>query len=353
VFFVICQKPESDSDDLKSLMTKPLVVEALTESVYSQDLVPVVLTQTHDDEDDPHYEYDKIESDKVKAVIKYIFPFNELIAEVNHNQKLNVVLNPVLGSGNTNIRWAPCTFLYRYEMDPKWRDMDHGVVERGQIRRKIEGERALKHLFVHKPPEDITQPAISDKPYNRFGLPYGHVLAFQYNGKMDEVTAFHSCICTLTSAVDHFLKRYLEANPESSDHKSSMMSKEVSEVSSDDGSLNSHMEILYIPKNTQDELPSEDHILTGVTIGNIITTKILEIIEGIVTEKGLPDTTWSQTHVAYKVPHPLIKQCLIMIKLPGTLLITHKKLITDAVQQIKEDLSSLSSAVLAAVNKVV
>jgi DNA-directed RNA polymerase subunit L len=295
--------------------------------------------QSEDEEAGAGFLFSREETEKVKEYMERIFPYNELIAEINHGQKLNVILKPVLGTGSDNIRWAPCTFLYRFNMDPGW--LGFKGIERGQIRHKIEGERSFKHLFIHEPPQDgIGQSASLDKAYDRFGRPYGHALTFQYNGKMNVKEAFHMCVKTLIDTVDLFLRRYIEADTEAS-----MISKESSSMSNEDGSLNSSIELLYIPKNTQDKMPDEDMILTDHTIGNIITTKMLEIIDLLISTKGLDDSIWSQIHIAYKIPHPLIKQCMIMIKIPETLGITHEQLITDAVKEIKKDLNALSGSV--------
>lgn len=348
VFFVVCQRPDSDSKDLKELMTKPLVAEKLTETIHSHDLIPVVLTVNDDNDDDVHFEYNKEESDIIKDNIKHIFPFNELIAKVDYGQRLNIVLKPVMGKGSDNVRWSPCTFLYRFTADPGWAQHNHAVVDsNGQVRRKIEGERSFKHLFVHKPPLNIKQSADADEPYNKFGRPYGHILMFQYNGKMPVVQVFNTCVTQLTNAADLFLEQYINANTEKS-----MMSKEASTVSSTDGTMNSEVELLYIPRNTQDELPSENYILTDATIGNLFQTKMLEIIESKAAAMKLDDSVWRHTHIAYKIPHPLIRQCQMQIKIPDTLKLSHKELVTQAVDQIKLDLQKLRSAVLSAENAV-
>lgn len=337
VYFVICQKPESSDEDLKSLMTRPLVVDTLSQLVHSRDLRPVVLLKVQDEDDeDPRYVYSKEESDAVLAEISRIFPYNELIATINHGQKLNVILKPVMGTGSQNVRWSPCTFRYHFMMDPAWKDLGEGVIIDGQVRRKIEGNRSLRHLFTHIPPTDGNTNPNLDRAYNRFGKPYGHTLVLQYNGKMNQVTAFQESIIVIMNAVDLFLSHYMKADTEGA-----MMSKETSTVSSEDGSLNSNLELLYIPKNTQDKLPEKDYILTDHTIGNIITTKMLEIIDQRIEQGKLGDDTWSQTHIAYKIPHPLVKQCLMTLKIPETLELTHEDLIRRAVEEIKMDLNNL------------
>lgn len=346
VFFVVCQPPTGQDDDMKALMSKPLMGDKLTHSIHTQDLIPVVLVREDGEDDDTqtyNYAYDVEQSKVVKDHLKRIFQYNELIAEIHHGQKLNIILQPVLGTGAQNIRWAPCTFKYRFSMDPAWANTGHSVVDNGQVRRKIEGERSFKHLFTHKPPDDIAQSSSLDQPYNRLGKPYGHILAFQYNGKMNEVDVFKTCVRTLLDAVDLFYKRYIAADTEES-----MMSKDSSTIVSDDSTLHSNVELLYIPKNTQDKMPDEDYILTDHTIGNMITTKMLEIVDSIIESKGLEvDDMWRQTHIAYKIPHPLVKQCIMMIKIPEKLDITHTKLITETVESIKLDLNRIFDAVAA------
>lgn len=346
VFFCICQKSDGSgsSSDMKVLMAKPLVGEALNTSVHSRDLIPVVLKRVDTGDDELIYEYDSEQSQAVKDQMDRIFPYNELIAEINHGQKLNVVLKPVKGKGFDNVRWSPCTFRYGYMMDPDWQKYNLSVVINGQILRKIEGQRSFKHLFTHKPPADVGQAPALDIPYNRFGKPYGHKLVFQYNGKMNEVTAMRTTIDVLINATDLFLKRYMEANSDEADGpgsgSGSFMAKETSTVSSEDGTLNSIVEELYIPKNTQDTWPEDDYVLTDETMGNLLTTKMLELVDTRIKDNSL----WSQTHIAYKIPHPLVRQCRIMIKIPETIGFSHTDLITDAVQAVKTDLIKFLTA---------
>lgn len=340
VFFCICQKPNSADDDMKTLMVKPLVGEDLNTTIRSRDLIPVVLkTVFTGDDEELVYEYDKEQSQNVKEQMERIFPYNELIAEVNYGQKLNVILKPIKGKGIDNVRWSPCTFRYGYTMDPEWMKYNLSVVINGQILRKIEGQRSFKHLFTHKPPSTKDQDAALDVPYNRFGRPYGHKLVFQYNGKMNEVTAMRSTIDVLLNATDLFLKHYTEASTNDLGD-SSFIAKETATVSSDDGALNSIVEELHIPKNTQDTWPEADYILTDDTMGNLLTTKMLELVDARIKDQNL----WEQTHIAYKVPHPLVRQCLIIIKIPETIGFTHKDLVTDAVQEIKGDLIKFLTA---------
>jgi DNA-directed RNA polymerase subunit L len=349
VFFVICQQPD-DTKDMKEYMTKPLVVEELSRTIHSRDLTPVVLskkvsdgtdtdtdTDTDDDtDDDTEYHYNSKASAKVKEEMDRIFPFNELIVVINHNQKLNVILKPTLGQGSEDIRWQPCTPLYRFNSDPGWHEQGQGVIVNGKLRRKIEGERSFRHILTHIPPDSIAFDYSKDIPYDRFGKPYGHTLMLQYNGKMNETDAFFKAVQVMSNAADMFLAKYLDADTESS-----MMSREVSTLSSEDGVYNSNIELLYIPRNTQDQLPEDEYILTNATMGNLITVKMLEIVDKRIQK----DELWSHIHIGYKIPHPLIKQCQILIKIPDSLGITHKDLVVQAVTEIKHDLFNLKNAV--------
>jgi len=341
VFFVICQPPESLTTDMKVQMTKPLTVDRLTYNIHSRDLIPVVLVKVQEEDDEePHFEYSKEESDIIKDAIVSIFPYDELIAVVNHGQQLNVILKPVRGTGSIDARWAPCTFRYHYMMDPTWKTHGEGVCEKGQVRRKIEGQRSFCHLFTHKPPAEKSEDYSQDEPYNRFGKPWGITLVFQNNGKMEVKEAYHRAIKELVDGIYLFQKRYSESETDGN-----MILKEASQVSSEDGSLNSDVEILYIPKNTQDKLPEKDYVLADGTIANLITTKMLELVQEKILELNLADDIWSQTNIAYKVPHPLINQCMMMIKIPDNLGFKPDKLIDQAVKEIKRDLDRLYAAV--------
>lgn len=338
VFFVVSNTIDTqNTDTVKKSMTRPMVGENLITMIHSRDLVPVVFEMTDPDSESAAFEFSSEETQKLQDNMDKIFPYNELIAVVHHGQQLNIILNPVKGSGNENVRWSPCTFQYRFNMDPKWLEHDHGVAIKGQVRRKIEGARSFKHLFTHMPPENIGQPFTDDKAYNRFGRPYGHTLVFQYNGKMQVHDTFGQCLTLLNESIDHFYQRYIEAKTEGT-----MISKEESIVSSDDGTVNSKVTLLYIPKNTQDQMSEEDLRLTDHTIGNMISSKMLVIIDNLFQEKNIDDSYWSQTHIAYKIPHPLIKQCQIMIKIPDILDIDNDELVRQAVDAIKQDLQVLA-----------
>jgi DNA-directed RNA polymerase subunit L len=344
VFFVVCERFNPDEVKDLSFITRPFILEELTKTIYSRELEPVVL---HGSEHSGNmvYMYNKTDSDNIRDQLKTIFPYNVIVAVVKHHEKLNIVLSPVSGTGRDNVRWTPCTFRYTYQMDPKWiSDRDKGVIHNGSVTRKINGEKPLKYLFTHDPE--------TDKAYTKFGKPYGHKMMFQYNGKMDHVEAFHKSIKRMKTSLDFFREKYLE-----SDQDDPVMLKTEPAVVADTAGMESNVEILTIPKNVQEQHSSEVTILTDHTMGNLLTSKMLEIVDELIIKNPTDDAVlWNRTHIAYKVPHPLVKQSVIMIKLPyeiitkngvedSDLYINHKNLIVRTIVEIKADLDALDTAI--------
>jgi DNA-directed RNA polymerase subunit L len=323
VFFVICEQ----SGDILKTVAKPYVhTDRLIKRIYSRDLIPMVLKFESE-----KFVYDEEASDKIKGMMKTIFPYNVLVAQMSYGDELNIILKPVKGIGLTNCIWGPCTFNYRYIMDPRWvTDRGERLYDQsGALRRKMQGERSTRDLFTIDPG--------TLRPYNRFGKPYGIELMFRYNGKMHHIDAFQRSISKMHDALDMFLAQYLTA-----DTDTSVISKEIIHQNSEDGQHDSTVEMLHVPKNTQDKLSEEQLILAGHTMGNLVTTKMLEIIDRLI---GADVDIWPDVHIAYKIPHPLIKQCVLMIKLSSKLTITHEELIKQAIQGSKDDLNRLSTAV--------
>lgn len=329
VFFVVSRVPD-DNKDIITSMQVPLTDVAA--DIYSRDLTPVVLVKSNDDD---NWEYDNDSSLEVQKHIADIFPFNVLVARIKFGERLNIIMKPILGTGLDNSRWSPCTFRYGYTIDPKWgTDRKMNVAENSTLRRKVEGNLPFKYLYTHDPE--------TNKPYDRFGKPYGHKMRFQYNGKMGHVDAFKKSINTLIESCNHFLKMYLKASKDRGSTEPTLIHIEESTVSSDDGTYNSKVELLFIPRNTQDKLNPNDMALTDHTIGNLITSKVREIIGTMIRN----DSLWSQTNIAYKVPHKLIPQCMMLFKIPESLDITHQDLLKRTVNEIKIDLNKIKSAIV-------
>lgn len=324
VFFAVCKKPENEETWFNCLI-KPYTLEGeIIKRIYSKDLEPVVLTRSSIDEE---FQYDENASDEVREAYDDIFPYNILIVQMSEGEKVNIVLRPVMGTGIENSRWTPCTYSYRMNMDPKWLAKgEHLISQNGTVRRKVHGKLGLRDLITMDPETEVQ--------YNRFGKPYGHMLMIQYNGKMPPIDAFTASIRIIKEAVNIFLKYYLEGNE--------LIHKTVTHIRTDD-ERSSVMEVLSIPKNTEDELPVSEWIHCDHTIGNLLTTKMLEIIS---ERDTMTDALWSQVHIAYKIPHPNIRQCIMMIKLPSELDMTHEELMKETVRDIVDDLNKLSDKVV-------
>lgn len=325
VFFTVCKTPQADKETWFTCLTKPFVLEGdIIKRIFSKDLEPVVLTRSSTEDE---FQYDEEASEEVREAYDEIFPYNVLIVRMCEGERVNIVLRPVLGTGIENSRWIPCTFSYRMHMDPKWLDKgEHLVSPEGTVRRKVHGKLGLRDLITMNPDTEM--------PYNRFGKPHGHMLMFQYNGKMGHVEAFAASVRVIQDAVNTFLKYYLEGND--------VIHKVVSHIQTDD-EHSSVMETMSIPKNTEDELPVSQWIYCDHTIGNLLTTKMLEIVD---QQEKMTDELWSQVQIAYKIPHPNVRQCVMVVKLPSDIGLTHENLMKEAVREIVEDLNKLSERVV-------
>jgi len=368
VFFVICASTVAGggpgaadiTGDMHKQITKPYVggsgsTGTLVVTIYARDLIPCVLVRDKIEEAEEtagagasadiatSYSYSADESQAIMDMMETIFPYNVPLVSVSYGEKVNAILKPVLGRGHTDCRWSPCTFSYQYRMDPTWIQQGEELIEGGTntLRRKIVGERSFKDLFTLDP--------ATGKSYNLLGKPFGHRMAFYYNGKMSPVEALLESIAVLRNASDRYLAQYLAAQ----NGQESLISIDESSISSEDGAYNSQVELLYIPRNTQDKIPDEDLILTDHTMGNLLATKMLEIVSDRIEEMTSSASTqvelWKQTHIAYKVPHPLVKQCQLLVKLPIHLDISHEDLARQTTAAIKRDLETIEQAVRAAV----
>lgn len=345
IFFAICEK----SDDMLKSISRPYIHDNtnVIKRIYSRDLIPVVLTARQseevdkaEDEAEPVMIYDATASQAVMDMMTEIFPYNMLIAQMTYGDKLNVILKPTEGIGINNACWSPCTFSYRFMMDPGWIGAGEALYDqRGVLRRKIQGEKSIRELFTTDPK--------TMKPYNRLGKPYGIDIMFRNNGKMDHVQAFLKSIEVLQNGVDLFLDQYLKANTEGS-----VIAKETTYLAGDNEEHASEAEIMYVPKNTADKLADKELILAGHTLGNILTTKMLEIVSDTLTKNEslmLQKGNWKEVHIAYMIPHPQIKQSRIIIKLPKSLNIVHVDLVQQATRDIKKDLDDLSILISSAI----
>jgi hypothetical protein len=331
VFFVYCQKPTGE-ETWHDTMAKPFVLkDDLIFRIYARDLTPVVLKRNSSDDE---FVYNAEDSEEISKVIDTVFPYNTLVIQLGFNDKFNVILKPIKGIGIDNARWIPCTFKYRFRMDPKWLEQnEHLISSTGDVRRKIHDRKSLRDLFT-------IDPTTGDK-YNMFGKPYGHDLIFLYNGKMDHIAAFNKSVQLLIDKVYDFLKYYKTPSL-------STIYKDISYMSNDDD--RSVMETLYIPKNTEDLMSQDKWILCDHTMGNLITSKMLEIVASYITDASGGLDLWRQINISYKIPHPNIRQCVINIKLPSDLRtgqgssLTHAELVEQTVKEIVEDLRKLLAA---------
>lgn len=312
VFFVICEQDEGgakgDAEAELRRFSRPRVnLRNEGHNIYVSDLEPVVLTRESPDDE---FKYDVAETDSVKAEFKTIFPYNPILAFLEYNNRLNIILKPVMGRGIVNCRWSPAICRYRWLLDPAYnpekrpimtilRETSEGEKERpNTLRRKVKGELGAKELFM----TDCT----TGVRYDIFGSPYGIDLLFEYNGKMGCRDVALRSIDTLRKGIHLFQEQFLKTPVNLDESADQYIGK----------SMHSDTLTIRIPASTEGKLvtdKSEYRILTDDTIANMLRTKMLEIANELI---GDQHDWWSRTAITYKVPHPMIVQCLIIVPLP-------------------------------------
>jgi len=330
--------------------TKPYFNEnAQDVIVHSRDLVPVALKRvTVEDSEVEEYEYDEDMVSLIKENIKVIFPYNVYITNIPHGCKIHAIVKPILGSGIQNCRWSPCTQRYRFNRDPRW-----GIDAKINLR-KEEGKPDIRKQFSLIPDSVCKELGIPiGSTYDRFNKPYEIELLVAYNGKMNAYGALLNGIDILRNAVIKFQTIYNNVKVDSDQEDED---DDVENVKDEEQSSIIYKEQkgdtqhLYMPFNINDDVDVEDLIFTGHTMGNLLSSKMLQIVDrDIIGEKNL--NLYENVFITYKVPHHLIKQCLINIQLPvgnehfksiiGEYENEHAGLVNKACDELIKDLQAL------------
>lgn len=356
VYFILCD--DTDMTDLKRF-SRPRVNESnVSMRLYMHDFEAVVYVRS---EKSDSFEYSAEDSAEVQSHMKEIFPYNPMIAFLDFQGKVNILLKPVMGRGIVNCKWSPCTMRWRFSCDPKWPEDQRPVMapkdgRPNTLLRKVKGALGLKDIF-------LTDPETMER-YDKFGRPYSVTLMFEYNGKMSCVDASKEAIKEILDGIALFQDHYNSTASVTGDSEPSS----VSETAESIVHKNSYRDtqIMHIPLNTDDNILNEHPefiIMTDDTIANMLVCKLLEIMDKIIGDNL---EWWSQTFISYKRKHPLIKQCVITVPLPlhkpdgsdnkefielfkehyGTESTEyHSILINDACEKMREDMGSISKAI--------
>jgi hypothetical protein len=311
--------------------------------IYARDLQPLVIRRTTTD--DGHVEYERVESlmREIAARRQEIFPFNTFLLPLGYGQEIHAILRPQVGTGVQDPRWAPCTYHYRFN-----RDARHGPAP---IRLHKEPDLPGIRLQFAQIPAQICERLGLPKgmTYDRHRKPFEIELMAIYNGRMPPDMALKRAIGILKDAVELFLQQYNRAHTveDALSHEDAEIFPVVKEQKGDTQSI-------YVPFNTNDPLPAEYQILASHTIGNLLASKMLYIVERhIIRDDALQ--LYEGTLLAYKIPHHLVQQCLYTMQLPVTDAVFisrfkeltgksdnfHEELIKYSVQEIIKDLQTI------------
>lgn len=280
-------------------------------AITARSVRPVAFRQTADGT----WSQDKERMTAITKAIKTIFKLDTFIVSLQFGNRLYAIIEPEIGIGLDNPRWSPCVQRYRFNRDPEW--------NRAIMLHKTVGEMNLRKQFATMPPSVCAKKGLPEgSTYDRFMKPYEVELNVIYNGKMDQTEAVLTGIEVLKTALNRFQTIYNEGTI----HDGSEMEDAVI---LDKGLIYKEkrldLQTVYIPLNTHAPLDPDDRIFTGHTIGNLLASKMLHILDREIIKDRVD--LYQQVLIAYKVPHQLIQQCLITIRLP---------------EQIKDELTTIS-----------
>jgi hypothetical protein len=298
VFFALCA-PYSEEPDPISRISKPFVnTRSSPVMIYARDLEPFVFTRAT--VNDP-WAYNNEESEGLKSRISEVFVYNGKMAMIEHGKHVNTILKPRLANGKEDPAGNPCRSSYRWVMNPVFVDTHPIVNADFTLRRKIEGQPGAKDMFLMAPSEEE---GIYGKMnyHNKFGKPYGIDLMFQYNGKWTPARAMKEAINTFIVNLNLF-------NQELTRTGSDVVHKETGE--------SGWSTQLTIPMNVDVNLNTREdgkyQVLLDDGLHHAVSVKVLELLDHIIGDRL---SLWENTAVYYKVPHRLISQIILFVKIP-------------------------------------
>jgi DNA-directed RNA polymerase subunit L len=271
-------------------------------AVSARDLQPVAFKHTGD-----KWELDRPRMTEISKKLSTIFRLNTFIVSLQYGNRIYAILKPEIGIGLDNPRWTPCVQRYRFNRDPAWNTplMLHKTV----------GELNLRKQFATMPPSVCAQLGLPEgSTYDRFLKPYEVELNVIQNGKMDQTEAILTGIDILKTALARFQTVYNDAPIHDGADMEDAIILDKGLIYKD---KRLDLQTVYIPLNTHAELDPDDRIFTGHTIGNLLANKMLHILDREIIKDRVE--LYQKVLIAYKVPHQLIQQCLITIRLPESI----------------------------------
>jgi hypothetical protein len=316
--------------------------------VYARDLQPLVIRKKEGEDGLVEYEMLLDLMREIEDKRAEIFPFNTFLLPLGYGQEIHAILRPQIGSGVQDPRWAPCTYHYRFNRDARYGS--------APIRLHKEPEQPGIRLQFAQIPEALCRELglPPGSTYDRFRKPYEIELMAIYNGRMPPEMALKKAIQILKEAMILFRQEYNRGHrvEEALTHDSDEVFPVVKEQKGD-------TQTVYAPFNTNDPLPERFQILASHTIGNLLASKMLYIMDREIIRDDALDL-YEGTLLAYKIPHHLVQQCLYTIQLPitdarflerfealtGKSANFHEVLVSYAVNEIINDLDTIFTLLL-------
>jgi hypothetical protein len=300
VYFALCELPSKEEDPIARISKPRVNKNAAPLIVYARDLEAFVFTRENDK--DP-WTYNGAETYEVQRRISEIFVYNGKMALIEHGKHINTLLKPRLEIGKEDPAGSPCRSSYRWVMNPVFKET-HPIVNKDfTLRRKIEGQPSAKDMFLMAlSPEEGVYGKMDYQ--NKFGKPYGLDLMFQYNGKLAPLMAMKKAIETFINTLQ-------------------LMDGELStksDIIHVENGKEGWSTRLTVPMNVDVNLVTlHDGKYQGLLddgINHAVSVKVLEILDRIIGDRL---SIWENTAVYYKVPHRLIAQSILFVKLPESI----------------------------------
>lgn len=277
-------------------------------TLHSHDFLAYVYTRDSDQND---WAFNRDESIRVQNSITEIFPLNEMQAVVESGKQLLVIAKPSWWKGSEHPRGSPCVRRYQWIQNPELMKANENrgaycVVNKDfSLTRKIEGYPSSKELFLA---QDIEEVKNADgqvtKRYviyqNKFGKPYGIDLVFIYNGKLGCLDTLKEAIKILVESLDLFSTQIKTPT---------ILSKE--------SYTDRNEQIITLPKVRDYDLREEDNgkycLLIDDTILHMVSVKVMEMVDVVIENQN---ELWTTTTIYYKIPHRLIPEAELHVKIP-------------------------------------
>lgn len=318
VFFVFCNKDVADPKE--RFKTPYKNTKSYPVSLYSRDMEAFVWTrQTLGDT----WAYDYDESQRVNDSITDIFAYNEQQVVVETGKKLLVICKPMVCTGDVHPRGIPCVNRYQWQANPVLIEQGLKIINDDySLRRKVEDEYSAKEIFLLDPQKQYAPKKFDF--HDKFGTPYGVDLLLIYNGKMPVSDTLENTIKVLLNGLD-LLEQEVTLG-------------ENSDIIKYDNDEEDNYLKLTIPKDVNINLEETKYkIVIDDSILHMVTIKAMELIDDIYRDNL---RHWTTTNISYKIPHRLIAQAELNVKLSQGSAIP-KDILLMSINECRNTLSSI------------